>query len=199
MAEQQLVLLLPEDELHLVSRQVAVAPPNTVAPPQQPPGPPGRATIRQDLIEAQTRSDTEHVRARVVRNLLYVACLVLAAIVGGLWAGNVVRGSVVGLGALGGAASIAFAFVGRVQAGPYNIFAAQVLVKVPLGASTAAMAVVLLSLGSAPGSTATNAYAVVFGFSQQAFSRLIDQKASTLAGDAAGRGSPPAAGPAPRG
>ena len=191
MAEQQLVLLLPTDELHLVVHQIGGAPASK--PAGTPPADelPDRASLRQELMEAQARSDTEHVRARVVRNLLYVSSLVIATIVGGLWAGNVVHGSVVGFGALGGAASIAFAFAGPVQAGPYNVLAAQVLVKVPLGAATASMAVVLLSLGSTPGTTATNAYAVVFGFSQQAFPRLIDQKASMLAGTAARRGGPP--------
>jgi hypothetical protein len=114
--------------------------------------------------------------------MLYIGSVVVGGIVGGLWAAGIFQGRTVGLGALGGAASIVFAFRGDVPSGPYNSLVAQSLVKVPLGAATAGMAIIVLKLGSTLSSDAIDAYAVVFGFAQQAFSQLIDNKASSLTG-----------------
>jgi hypothetical protein len=180
LAEEQLILRLSPDQLRARWGNVMNIPVINVAGSSAPLD--GEA-IRQAVMAVHGRSDSQHERARVARNLLYLATILIAAIVGGLWGGHVVRGDVVGLGALGGAASIAFAFRSAVPSGPYNTLVAQSLVKIPLGAATAAMAVILLSLGSRFTSSATDAYAVIFGFSQQAFSQLIDQKTSSLAGD----------------
>lgn len=57
------------------------------------------------------------------------------------------------------------------------------LLKIATGAATALMAVKMLdatTAGAQLPSAASEAYAVIFGFSQQAFTRLVDQHATTL-------------------
>ncbi len=180
LAEEQLTLLLPLDKL--AARYKSLIPSDANAQSATPP-----ALTADDYREAvsanNARSDSQHERVRVARNMLYVGSVIVGGIVGGLWAAGIFQGRTVGLGALGGAASIVFAFRGAIPSGPYNSLAAQSIVKVPLGAATAAMAIVVLKLGTTNlSSAAVDAYAVIFGFAQQAFSQLIDSKASSLTG-----------------
>jgi hypothetical protein len=69
---------------------------------------------------------------------------------------------------------------------PYAVPMASLLVKLPTGAMTAVGALILLRagvLGPAVAASATPqilAYALVFGASQQTFTRLIDQQAQTV-------------------
>jgi hypothetical protein len=127
-------------------------------------------------------SDIRHQQIRQLRNLLYVFLVVAAAIDCALWAAGVTAGAVVGLGALAGTVSVAFALRGRSPSGPYNLLPAQSLLKVATGAATAIMAAKILDFAShVPASTARDSvYAIVFGFSQQAFTRLADQRADAL-------------------
>ena len=177
LAEEQLTLLLPADKLAARYRSLI----STDGKPETPtPATPTADEYREALTATNAKSDAQHERVRVTRNMLYVGSVVVGGIVGSLWAAGIFQGRTVGLGALGGAASIVFAFRGSIPSGPYNSLAAQSLVKVPLGAATAALAIVVLRLGTTLSPAAVDAYAVIFGFAQQAFSQLVDTKASSL-------------------
>ena len=78
---------------------------------------------------------------------------------------------------------------------PYSLAVALALVKVPLGALTAVLGLVLMSGGFVPGLSALDtsaqilAWALVFGFSQQLLTRLVDQRAESLLQNVGGRGA----------
>ncbi len=69
---------------------------------------------------------------------------------------------------------------------PYDVPVALAALKVPMGAMTAVLALIAIQGDFVPGLSALDsqgqilAYALVFGFAQQAFSRLLDQRAQTL-------------------
>jgi hypothetical protein len=112
------------------------------------------------------------------------------------------------LGALGGALAAVWAIRGlKGTSTAYDVPVALAVLKVPLGALTAVLAIVLIQGEFVPGLTALDsqgqilAYAVVFGFAQQAFTRLLDQRAQTLLeelpGGEAAEAQPPIVAPAP--
>lgn len=78
---------------------------------------------------------------------------------------------------------------------PYSLAVALALVKIPLGALTAVLGLLLMSGGFVPGLSALDsssqilAWALVFGFAQQLLTRLVDQRASTLLENVGGRGA----------
>jgi hypothetical protein len=94
------------------------------------------------------------------------------------------------LGLAGAAVAAALAVSGsRRPAGPYSTVVGQVLLKTVLGAMTALLGVWFLRAGFVPGVNDVSSaaeivvYAVVFGYAQQLFTRLIDRR--TEAADAA--------------
>jgi hypothetical protein len=78
---------------------------------------------------------------------------------------------------------------------PYSLAVALALLKIPLGALTAVLGLLLMSGGFVPGLSALDsssqilAWALVFGFSQQLLTRLVDQRANTLLENVGGRGA----------
>jgi hypothetical protein len=66
----------------------------------------------------------------------------------------------------------------------YALPVAQGLLKIPFGAITAMLGIIILSTQSVPGILGSQAglltTAAVFGYSQQVFTRLIDQQATGL-------------------
>jgi len=93
---------------------------------------------------------------------------------------------ILGLGALGAALSVALNLADLKPAGVrFSLTLAQGLNKIVLGAITAVLGIIVLRtvtnapgfLGTQPGLLTT---AVVFGYSQQLFTRLIDRQASQL-------------------
>jgi hypothetical protein len=78
---------------------------------------------------------------------------------------------------------------------PYSLSVALALVKIPLGALTAVLGLLLMSGGFVPGLSALDsspqilAWALVFGFSQQLLTRLVDQRANVLLENVGGRGA----------
>src|SRR5262245_14455782 len=91
------------------------------------------------------------------------------------------------LGALGGTLSSAVSIRNlKGTSTPYDVPVALGFLKVPLGAFTAILALVAIRGGFVPGLTDLDsqaqilAYALVFGFAQQALSRLLDRRAQTL-------------------
>ncbi|HET9737750.1 MAG TPA: hypothetical protein VFP78_06480 [Solirubrobacteraceae bacterium] len=78
---------------------------------------------------------------------------------------------------------------------PYNVPLALAVLKLPLGALTAVIGLLLMSAGFVPGLTALDTsaqilgWALVFGYAQHFFTRLIDQRAATLLDAVGGRGA----------
>ena len=116
---------------------------------------------------------------------------------------------VLGMGALGATLSVALNLAGLKPAGVhFSLTVAQGLNKIVLGAITAVLGIIILRtvtnapgfLGTQPGLLTT---AVVFGYSQQVFTRLIDRQASQLMNAASpatsATGLPKVAGGAPLG
>ena len=91
------------------------------------------------------------------------------------------------LGALGGALAATLSIRNlKGTTTPYDVPVALAMLKFPLGAFTAILALVAIQGNFVPGLSVLDsqgqilAYALVFGFAQQAFTRLLDQKAQTL-------------------
>ncbi|HEY3004029.1 MAG TPA: hypothetical protein VGJ44_16910, partial [Kribbellaceae bacterium] len=91
------------------------------------------------------------------------------------------------LGALGGALTASLSIRNlKGTSNPYDVPVALAMLKVPLGAFTAILALIAIRGSFVPGLTNLDsqeqilAYALVFGFAQQALSRLLDQRAQTL-------------------
>jgi len=94
---------------------------------------------------------------------------------------------VAGLGLLGGALAAAFAIRNiRGTSTPYDIPIALAALKVPTGALTAVAGLLLLRGQFVPGLSALDsqeqilAYALVLGYAQQLFTRLIDRRAQSI-------------------
>jgi hypothetical protein len=91
------------------------------------------------------------------------------------------------LGSLGGALSAALSIRNiKGTSTPYDVPVALASLKVPLGAFTAILALVAIQGRFVPGLSALDsqgqilAYAMVFGFAQHVFTRLLDRKAQDL-------------------
>lgn len=94
------------------------------------------------------------------------------------------------LGLLGGALAAAVSIRNlKGTTSPYDVPVALAVLKVPLGAFTAILALVAIRADFVPGLSSLDsqeqilAYALVFGFAQQLFTRLLDQRAQTLLGN----------------
>ncbi len=91
------------------------------------------------------------------------------------------------LGALGGALTAALSIRNlKGTSTPYDVPVALAFLKVPLGAMTAILALVAIQGKFVPGLSVLDsqgqilAYALIFGFAQQALSRLLDKQAQNL-------------------
>jgi hypothetical protein len=77
---------------------------------------------------------------------------------------------------------------------PYGVPVALVLLKLPAGALTAVLGLLFMRGGFVPGLTALDssaqilAWAIIFGYAQQVFTRLIDNRGQDLLQDVAGHG-----------
>lgn len=96
-------------------------------------------------------------------------------------------GIVAVLGALGGSLAATLSIRNlKGTSTPYDVPVALAMLKVPLGAFTAILALVAIQGDFVPGLSALDsqgqilAYALVFGFAQQALTRLLDQRAQSL-------------------
>jgi hypothetical protein len=171
-----------------------------------------RVRLRNIVRLGYDASDEQHARLRSFRNVVAVATLVLTlltigiAILGAFSPSSIPlcfqpegkpmacptgkqptggdAALVATLGLLGGALSGALA-IRRLQGGstPYQIPVVLSLFKLPSGALTSIVGILLLRGEFVPGFTALDtqeqilAYAVVFGFAQQLATRLIDRQA----------------------
>jgi hypothetical protein len=91
------------------------------------------------------------------------------------------------MGLLGGALSAAFFIRGLyANSTSYNVLVPLALTKLPAGALTAIVGLLFVSGDFIPGFTAIDkqsqilAYALAFGFAQQLFTQLLDQRARDL-------------------
>jgi hypothetical protein len=137
------------------------------------------------LAAAHVATNNAHMAIRRLRNRILVLSGVVAAVVIALWSCGVTEGDIVGLGALGGLLSVVFAVKNADLGAAYNVQLAQGVLKLTTGAGTAILAVALLKGGGAASdATHLQEYAAIFGFSQQGFTRLVDEKAQVLTGKA---------------
>jgi hypothetical protein len=78
---------------------------------------------------------------------------------------------------------------------PYAVPVALIVLKLPAGALTAVLGLLFMRGGFIPGLTALDtsaqilAWAVIFGYAQQVFTRLVDDQGQDLLNDVAGRGA----------
>lgn len=100
----------------------------------------------------------------------------------------------VGLVAAGIAAAATIRRIGG-TAEPYNVPFALALLKLPMGALTAVLGLLLMRGGFVPGLTALDSsaqiisWAIIFGYSQQIFTRLVDSQAKNVLASAGGSGA----------
>jgi hypothetical protein len=77
---------------------------------------------------------------------------------------------------------------------PYGVPVALILLKLPAGALTAVLGLLFMRGGFVPGLTALDsaaqilAWAIIFGYAQQVFTRLVDNQGQDLLHDVAGHG-----------
>jgi hypothetical protein len=206
LAAEQLPAVQPPSDLRASAPQLTAAARRAFSPDQakaeeqaigqwagpEPASPPDPRVAQRILTAYHASSDIQQQQTRGLRNLMYVTGLAVAALDVALWVTGVTTGMIVGLGALAGALSVVFAMRTGAPSGPYNMLPAQALLKLGSGAATALMAVKILDfISGATASTGRDAmYAVIFGFSQQAFTRLVDQEAGSLARSPNARSGP---------
>jgi hypothetical protein len=100
---------------------------------------------------------------------------------------------IMAIGGIGAVLSVATSLTGLKPTGVrYSLSVMQGLVKIPFGAVTAMLGIIILSTQSSIGVLATHAglisAAVVFGYSQQLFTKLIDKRADDILNQAGGNG-----------
>jgi hypothetical protein len=147
-----------------------------------------RQVLRQILRQHNVNVDMSHQAVRQFRNriLAISALLMIVLSVAAYFVGPTLR-EVMGIGALAGAATSVLPLVGAQKpTGPYGIAGAQAVLKIPAGALSALLAAIVLQNGlitpNGPTSGQIFVYAVVFGFSQQALTGLVDKQAGAVAG-----------------
>jgi hypothetical protein len=103
------------------------------------------------------------------------------------------------MGLLAAAVAAAFALRGiRGTTTPYGLPVALALLKLPTGALTAVLGLLLMRGQFVPGLSALDssaqvlAWAIVFGYAQQLFTRLVDTQAQVVLDDVAGKSATPA-------
>jgi len=146
-----------------------------------------RDVLRQVLVQHHVSVSIAHGAVRKLRNTIYVsfAVLLLALAVTGALVDPMLR-IVMGLGALAGlASSVLTLTTASAVPGPFGLVLPQVLLKIAAGSLTALLAVLILVVAGLAqlktGSRGAFAYAVIFGFAQQAFTQLVDTQIKELA------------------
>lgn len=155
-----------------------------------------RAALAQVMRVHNVQVAIEHGDVRRLRNMVIGLSGLLALIMSvAAVVSDQEHRTVIGVGAIAGTLTTVLAVTSAERAtGPYGLLGPQALLKVFAGAATALLADLLLykgigSLGPAQGGGAYFV-AVIFGFSQQLFTQLIDRKANTVLGQATPRSGP---------
>ncbi len=134
-----------------------------------------------------TATANDHTPARLFRNdlLLWTVGLAVLSLVVASIESHGFR--YVLIGAVAGMLTTAVAWRSLTQlSGPYSVSTAQATLKISAGAASALLGVVLVRSGVISGlsvsGSAAYGYAIVFGFSQQAFTQAVDGAAKRLGG-----------------
>lgn len=149
-----------------------------------------RDIVREAQAEHNVDVDIQHQSIRQFRNrILGVTVLLAIGLASATLAVSNELRVVMGIGALAGLLTTVLTLTNaKTPSGPYGVAGVQAMLKVPAGAATALLAVLLLrnGAGALKPATGSNAwfYAVIFGFSQQAFTQLVDNQAKNLVGGA---------------
>lgn len=145
------------------------------------------AKLAADILAADhSQTDAAHEQTRALRNLLYIMALVVLAFDVLVWRFGVDYASVeiLILGALGGALAMVFAVTKGSPVTPYNLALPQLLLKIVSGSAIAVCALIILDATLSTkvqlGVKDLPMYAIVFGFSQQLFTQLVDNRAAAL-------------------
>jgi hypothetical protein len=166
---------------------------------------PDRAALAQVMRVHNVQVASEHGHVRRLRNAVLGLTGLLALIMSvAVIVTDQEHRTVIGVGAIAGTLTTVLAATSAEGAtGPYGLLGPQALLKVFAGSATALLAVLLLyngvgTLGPAHGNAAYFV-AVIFGFSQQLLTQLVDNKAKTVLAQATPRSGPVAgAGTKPR-
>ncbi|MET0418131.1 MAG: hypothetical protein ABW022_19135 [Actinoplanes sp.] len=200
---------------------------------EQPAGAPEKRAVLEKAVEwSYNSTDAQYARLRSFRNILTgvsFAVLVLLAVLAGmvqLWpqalrlcfageggqacpTGTVATAQdaliIMVLGAAGGALA-AVLTVSRLQgtSTPYSVPLALAMLKLPVGALTAVLGLILIHGRFVPGLDNLDtpgqilAYAIVFGVAQHAVTTLVDRRGQELLADIPGKRAPKADGKASR-
>ena len=136
------------------------------------------------LAADHEQSNAAHEQTRGLRNMLYLATLIVLGFDVIVWRLGLGFGSVrlLMLGALGGALAMVFAVTKGSPVTPYNLALPQFLLKIVSGGAVAVGALVILNATFHEAISPADAmmYALIFGFSQQLFTRLVDDRAAVL-------------------
>jgi hypothetical protein len=136
------------------------------------------------LAASHEQNNAAHEQTRGLRNMLYLATLIVLVFDVIVWRLGLGFGSVrlLMLGALGGALAMVFAVTKGSPVAPYNLALPQFLLKIVSGGAVAVGALVVLNATFHEAISAADAmmYALIFGFSQQLFTRLVDDRAAVL-------------------
>jgi hypothetical protein len=198
-AQEELLLVRPEEELRgelprwrkLAALHPDPATEKTLTDWQTTTLPIDPYLVRPILASSHFQTNQAHMAIRRLRNRVLAWAGLLGLLVILVWSvGEVTSGDIAGIGALGGLLSVVFAVKNADLGAPYNVQLAQGLLKVAAGAATAILAVLILEASGASTDKAhVYEYAAIFGFSQQAFTRLVDEKAQALTANAPPRGA----------
>lgn len=143
------------------------------------------AEVAAGIIAADhSQSNAAHEQTRSLRKTLYWLALIVFAFDVIIWllGPGFGTGSVLVLGALGGALATVFAVSQGSPVAPYNLAVPQMLLKVVSGSAVAVSALLILNatFQGVISDADRMMYALIFGFSQQLFTQLVDSRAAVL-------------------
>jgi len=147
-----------------------------------------RDVLAQAMREHAVWLDESHGRTRQLRNGIILAIIGIVAVLAVAlhFSGPILR-EAVGLGAAAGAASTVTALqTGTAISGPFGVLTAQALLKVVTGALTGWLGVLLMVFGGISAlkvqGTGVMLFAILFGFSQQLLTQMVDKQVGGLSG-----------------
>ena len=147
--------------------------------------------LAQAMREHAVWLDESHGRTRQLRNGIILAIVGIVAVLAVAlhFSGPTLR-EAMGIGAAAGAASTVTALpTGTAISGPFGVLTAQALLKVVTGALTGWLGVLLMVFGGISAlkvqGTGVILFAILFGFSQQLLTQMVDKQVGSLTGSKA--------------
>lgn len=142
--------------------------------------------LAQAMREHAVGLDESHGRTRQLRNGIILAIIGIVAVLGvALHFSDATLREAMGIGAAAGAASTVTALpTGTAISGPFGVLTAQALLKVVTGALTGWLGVLLMVFGGISAlkvqGTGVILFAIIFGFSQQLLTQMVDKQVGSL-------------------